>query len=223
MIGVALVGALMILASSVKTSINDSIDKNFVGDFVLATGGFGGTGFSPDLAAQVKQVPEVDVVAPIRLGVVQIGGAGNFLTAIDPVATAKLVDLGVKSGSLRRARPGHGRHHRHPGRPAGLEGGRHHRRQVRQDRRPTAEGGRHLLATSCSPAPTLDLARRATNKNFDEQLDYSIYTKLKPGASLPPMRRRRSRSWWSTTRPCRSKTSASSRSPRPIPSTRSSR
>jgi putative ABC transport system permease protein len=181
MIGVALVGALMIMAASVKTSINDSIDKNFVGDFVLATGGFGGTGFSPDLAAQVKDVPQVDVMAPIRLGAFQIAGSGNFLTAIDPVATAKLADLGIKSGSLAALGPG----------TVAITDTQADEKNWKVgdtiDTKFAKSGDQPLkvvaiYSNQLFPGSTL-ISLDEYDKNFDEQLDYSIYTKLKPGAS----------------------------------------
>jgi putative ABC transport system permease protein len=181
MIGVALVGALLILATSVKSSINDSIDKNFVGDFVLTVPGFGGVGFSPDVEQRVRDVPQLDVVAPIRLGAADVNGTGAFVTAIDPAATAKLVDLGISRGALADLGPGT---------VAVTDKTADTNNWKIGDTIPTtfAKTGSQTLrlvatyANGLFPGEYL-VSLPTFEQNFDDQLDYAIYTKLKPGAS----------------------------------------
>ena len=57
MIGVALVGFITILASSTKASIDDAVDEAFTGDIAVDSGTFGFGGLSPDLAAQLNELP----------------------------------------------------------------------------------------------------------------------------------------------------------------------
>ncbi len=100
MIGVALVGFIMVFASSVKASINDSIDKAFRGDFVADSATFGFGGLPPDLAKRLNDLPEVGTATGLRLGFVQIEDKDAALFAVDPATYADLVDLDVVAGSL---------------------------------------------------------------------------------------------------------------------------
>ena len=55
MIGVGIVGFILVLAASVKQSINDITGSQLKADYIInsTTGGFGNSvGFSPDLATQ---------------------------------------------------------------------------------------------------------------------------------------------------------------------------
>ena len=100
MIGVGLVGFITIFAASAKTSINDSIDRAFTGDFVVDSGTYGFGGLSPELAASLKRLPEVRAVSGYRIGAARIDGATAYLGAVDPVAFDQIVDLDVAAGSL---------------------------------------------------------------------------------------------------------------------------
>jgi putative ABC transport system permease protein len=100
MIGVALVGFITILASSTKASVNEGIDKNFTGDFVVDSGTFGFGGLSPDLAEKLKALPELAAVSGQRLAPAQVDGSTAMLTSGDPVAMQRIADFGVTSGSF---------------------------------------------------------------------------------------------------------------------------
>ncbi|MDQ1709149.1 MAG: putative transport system permease protein [Frankiaceae bacterium] len=99
MIGVGLVGFITIFAASTKASVNASLDKSFTGDFVIATntGGFGG--LSPQLAASLKKLPEVGVVASGRFTPVDMVGS-NAVLALDQGSWGKIVDVQEKAGKL---------------------------------------------------------------------------------------------------------------------------
>jgi len=100
MIGVALVGFISILASSVKTSIDASIDKAFTGDLVVESGSSGFGGFSPEVAAKLTALPEVEAAAGLRTAPVEIEGAGAMVLSADPRAITRIADFGVSKGSL---------------------------------------------------------------------------------------------------------------------------
>ncbi|MCP3988221.1 MAG: FtsX-like permease family protein [Actinomycetia bacterium] len=99
-IGVALVAGVTVLASSLRSSIEDTIGEQFVGDFAIDSGSFGvGGGFSPKLTAELQALPEVDVAAGIRVGIGEVEGQGDFLTVVDPTAAFELFDIGVIEGT----------------------------------------------------------------------------------------------------------------------------
>ncbi len=106
MIGVGLVGAIAIFASSAKASINDIIDRSLIGDFVVdsGTGGFGG--LSPDLADRLNQLPEVEAASGVRFGFVEVDESTQSIYAIDTSTIESLVDVGVVEGRIDEMGPG---------------------------------------------------------------------------------------------------------------------
>jgi putative ABC transport system permease protein len=101
MIGVSLVGGISIIASSAQASLDEVIDRSFDGDFVVSAGGFEGTGgVSPQLAEDLRQLPELDAVTGLAYGAAEIDGTTEFLVAADATALDQVVDLGVTDGSL---------------------------------------------------------------------------------------------------------------------------
>ncbi|WP_436794466.1 ABC transporter permease [Actinospongicola halichondriae] len=100
MIGVALVGFITILASSVKASIADTVDNAFVGDLVIDSGFWADGGFNPDLAASIAALPEVDAVGNLRNVPAEIDGSGAMLVGFDPQTMDQLFDLDVEQGSF---------------------------------------------------------------------------------------------------------------------------
>jgi putative ABC transport system permease protein len=102
MIGVAIVGFFTVFASSLKASVNAQVDRAFTADFVVTPGGgFGGiTGFSPDLAEQVSELPEVEASTGVRFGGLDVDGSSEFLFAFDPATEGELADLDPREGSF---------------------------------------------------------------------------------------------------------------------------
>ena len=104
MIGVGVVTLFTVFAASVKASVDESISKSFGGDLVVSAGGFGG-GFSPELAAEVGRLPEVETSAGIGTGGVRLGTATKSVTVGDPAAIGRVLELGVVGGSLTNLGP----------------------------------------------------------------------------------------------------------------------
>jgi putative ABC transport system permease protein len=98
MIGVALVGFIAILASSIKASIATTVDQAFTGDFVVDSGTFGFGGLPPELADRLNEVPDVEVASGIRLVPMEVEGSGTFVVAVDPETIGELVDVGFVEG-----------------------------------------------------------------------------------------------------------------------------
>jgi putative ABC transport system permease protein len=100
MIGVGVVVAIIVLAASATTSIRSTVDKGFVGDFVVASNaGFQG-GLSPEVASALAEQPGLAVVTEMRQTPAQVDGSGTFLPGVDPATFGDIADPGVTAGSL---------------------------------------------------------------------------------------------------------------------------
>jgi len=82
MVGLALVSTAAILASSLRATVGNLIDENFRADLVVGSAGFG-AGFTPDLTAEVRSLPEVEAAASLRGGQVLVEGDRSFLAGVD--------------------------------------------------------------------------------------------------------------------------------------------
>lgn len=100
MVGVGLVSAITIFAASANASIAEVIDEAFVGDLVIDSGAFGFGGLSPDLAAEVGALPEVEAASGVRLGFAEVDGSEAVLFGVDPATMGDIVDVGVLEGSV---------------------------------------------------------------------------------------------------------------------------
>ena len=100
MIGVGLVAAITIFADSAKASINKVIDDSFVGDLVIDSGAVGFGGLSPELAAELNDLPEVESASGVRLGLAEVDGENATLFGVDPATMGDIVDVGVREGSI---------------------------------------------------------------------------------------------------------------------------
>ncbi len=100
MIGVGLVTTIAIFASSATASIEKIIDDAFVGDIVIDSGTFGFGGLSPELAAGLNEMPEVDAASGVRLGFAEIEGETQTVYGVDPMRMGDIVDVGVIAGSI---------------------------------------------------------------------------------------------------------------------------
>jgi putative ABC transport system permease protein len=101
MIGVALVGFITIFAASAQRSIDVQVDRAFKADYVVSTGGFGGGGFggfSPTLADDIANLPEVGASSPLRFNEAEFDGSQKFFVALQPQSADELFDLNVEDG-----------------------------------------------------------------------------------------------------------------------------
>ena len=101
MVGVGVVTLFTIFAASLKAAIDDSVSQSFRGDLVISTGRFGGGGISPQLAADLDQVPEVQTATGLGRGRAVVGTGTENVTIADPARLGSLLDLDVQSGSVR--------------------------------------------------------------------------------------------------------------------------
>jgi putative ABC transport system permease protein len=98
MIGVGLVAFILVINSSIRASIDQTLEESFAGDFVVDSGTFGMVGLPPDVAEQIAELPEVAVVAPMRWSPAVVDGDQTAVAA----ATGDgfdMLDLQIVEGS----------------------------------------------------------------------------------------------------------------------------
>lgn len=99
-LGVAVVALFTVFAASVTTAIDDTVERSFGGDLVVATRDFSGAGLSAELAPAIEDLPEVETAVGIGEAVARIDGSTVYPTVSDPVRLERLLDLDVREGDL---------------------------------------------------------------------------------------------------------------------------
>ena len=99
MVGVALVGFITILAASTKDSIESAVDESFRADYVVESGSFT-QGFATSVEDDLKAVPGVDLVSPVRSAPAEVDGSTTDVMAVDTAVIDELYDLEVTGGSI---------------------------------------------------------------------------------------------------------------------------
>jgi putative ABC transport system permease protein len=94
MIGIGVVTLFTVLAASSRASIEDTVSRSFGGDLAISTGTGLGGGFGPELAGDVRRLPQVAAAAGVGSGDVRIAGTAVRIRYADPAALGRLVDLG---------------------------------------------------------------------------------------------------------------------------------
>ncbi len=98
MIGVALVSAAAVFASSLRATITDILDNAITADYIITDPNF--FGLSPAVAEGLAELPELDAVTPIRGFGAQVDGDSKAFGAINPDAFDKLVDPDLQDGRI---------------------------------------------------------------------------------------------------------------------------
>lgn len=97
MIGLALATTMAILGDSAKASVDDSIARNFPGDFVVSNQI--GQGFSTAIGAEMEEIEGVETLVALRYGIIELDGSPQGLGGIDP-ADLDALGLVVTDGDL---------------------------------------------------------------------------------------------------------------------------
>jgi putative ABC transport system permease protein len=98
MIGVALVSAAAVFASSLRATITDILDNAITADYIVTDPNF--FGLSPAVADGLAALPELEAVTPIRGFGAQVDGDSKGFGAINPDAFEKLVDPDLQDGQI---------------------------------------------------------------------------------------------------------------------------
>jgi putative ABC transport system permease protein len=99
MIGVALVGFITILAASTKDSISGIVDRSFRADYVVESGSYS-QGFAPTIEDDLRAVPGVAQLSPVRSAPAVVDGSTTDVMALDTATVEQLYDLGVSAGTI---------------------------------------------------------------------------------------------------------------------------
>lgn len=95
-IGLALVTMASVVGTSVKDTFAAKIDQSVDADFVISESSF--AGFSPRLAENLSETPEIEAVSGIRFGRFQFEGRVRDLVAVGPDG-GELVDIDIQDGA----------------------------------------------------------------------------------------------------------------------------
>ena len=98
MIGVALVSSTAVFASSLRSSLVDTLESAISADYIVTDAGF--QGLSPVVSETLADVPELEAATPIRGISGQVDGGTKNFGAVDPVAFEKLVDPDLQDGTV---------------------------------------------------------------------------------------------------------------------------
>ncbi|MDQ1633040.1 MAG: putative transport system permease protein [Frankiaceae bacterium] len=98
MIGLALVSAFSVFGTSIKTSIRDLFGESLKADFIVTGGGFNQQPFSPELAGQLRRLPDVSAVSQLRFAQVTIDGTKANVNAVNPEGLTDVLNLQREEG-----------------------------------------------------------------------------------------------------------------------------
>ena len=98
-VGLSLVCLVAIFAASTKASLRDAVDDGVRADLVLTNEQLGP--LSSDVAARVKDLPDVAAASGIRLGQITVGSSTEFAAGVDAAALDDLIALDLEEGSER--------------------------------------------------------------------------------------------------------------------------
>lgn len=122
MIGLALVTTALVVGESMKRSFADAVSGAVTADYVTS-GGDSFTGFSPELAADLRALPEIGAATGIRFDRFSFEGNEADLTGVDADAAAAVVDVDLVDGSFDDLDAGSIMIHEDPADERGLEVG----------------------------------------------------------------------------------------------------
>jgi putative ABC transport system permease protein len=97
-IGVSVVAFFIVVGSSLKTSINSSIDKQFTADYIVQDNG--GTGIATDVAKRLSTVKNISTASGLRGAQLTIDAKSKESVAVDPSTIGSLFDFGKVDGKL---------------------------------------------------------------------------------------------------------------------------
>ena len=100
LIGVALVGFITILAASTKASTGEAVDRSLRADYVVNSGAWGSGGFGTSIEEDLRALPEVEALSPLRTVPAMVEGTTTKVSAFDTTVVEELVDFGVTAGDV---------------------------------------------------------------------------------------------------------------------------
>ena len=98
MIGVALVSGAAVFASSLRSTLVDTLESAVTADYIVTDQSF--QGLSPVVSQTLADVPELDAVTPVRGISGQVDGETKNFGAVQPAAFEQLIDPDLREGSI---------------------------------------------------------------------------------------------------------------------------
>lgn len=104
-IGLTVVSAVAVTASSTKASLGDIVNAGNRADLILKAAGQG-SGVSPAVAEVLRGLDEVDSVVEMRYSGVRVQGSPTFVAGLQTTNLDEVADLGVRDGHIGDFRSG---------------------------------------------------------------------------------------------------------------------
>jgi putative ABC transport system permease protein len=98
MIGLALVTMALVVGTSIKTSFADALESSIKADWYVDSGSF--VGFSPTIAEQLREQPELAAVSQGRFGAMQVGTSTKQFSAVDYATIEDMFELDIVDGEV---------------------------------------------------------------------------------------------------------------------------
>lgn len=98
MIGLSLACTMAIVGDSAKASVDQTIEENFVGDYVVSS--LVGQSFSTGIGREMADVPGVESVWAQRFAITQMGGEGQGIGAAEPATMRDGFRIDMVEGDL---------------------------------------------------------------------------------------------------------------------------
>jgi putative ABC transport system permease protein len=121
MIGVALVSAAAVFASSLRSTFTGVLERSVKADYIITDESF--QGLPPTVAQTLAGVKELSAVTAVRGTTALVDGKQKAIGAVDPLAFEQLVDIELKSGSYQALDQGGVFVHKDPAKDLNLEVG----------------------------------------------------------------------------------------------------
>jgi putative ABC transport system permease protein len=104
MIGVALVSAATVFASSLRATFTEILERSVKADYIVTDESF--QGLPPTVAATLAEVPEVSAVTAVRGAIALVDGDQKAVGAVNPLAFEQLVDIDLREGDFQAMEDG---------------------------------------------------------------------------------------------------------------------
>ncbi len=104
MIGLALVTMALVVGTSIKTSFAGTLSSAIEADWYIGSDSF--FGFSPEVAAELAERPEVAAVNAGRFGAMQVSGSTKLFNAVDYATIEDMYRLDITDGGVPPDTPG---------------------------------------------------------------------------------------------------------------------
>ena len=154
MVGVAVVVLFSVMIASAANFVSRSVDRNFGGDLVVSSGGFGPGTLPPSLAEDAASLPGVSSSVGVGVGGIEVDGEGDDVAFTDPDALGGLLTLDVQEGSLSAVGTGGIAMGDERARRAGTPDRRHGGRRLSRTGPARTSGSRRPTPTPTCSAPT---------------------------------------------------------------------